>query len=255
MRAITFQDCVEFQNCFLFDGKFSPFENIDNFQTFYPHVLIGEIGGLINLSCKTARSVNIYDDEIKDECADIFIYLLLFGRMLEIHDDKKVLGAIAERWSDPLITTLKTEEDFYHQCIKMLKMVLCFLEPGSESYYSERHFYEIFSTIRQVSEFKTKLSWQEVINTFHKIIIHRHTNPASFTMDWLYRGSGRMNIKKLLQFIRKIDMDLPVKRIEFLERIMEIQSKIWMVEPFSNGAECEELSAQENQRHNIAWSY
>lgn len=243
LRDITFQDCVEFQDCFLFDGKFSPFENIDNFQTYFPRVLIGEIGGLLNLSCKSERSPNIYDDEIKDECADIFIYLLLFGRMIEMHQGKKVFGSIAENWSDSQTTRLKTEDDFYDQCMKMLKMVLCFLEPGSVTFYNERHFYEIFSTLREVSNYKTKLSWQQVINSFHQYVIHRHTNPITFTPEGLYKGSFQINIDNLLRLIDHIDLELPKKRVDFLKRMKAVQLAVIQFESSSNGHDFEQRLA------------
>lgn len=227
MKDILFEDCIEFQNCFLFDGKFSPFEQVEDFLTYYPRVLIGEIGGLFNISCKSVRSVNIYDDEIEDECADIFIYLLLFGRMLEIHAQKCVLGLIAKHWSDPVPDDLKTEEDYYNQCKNMIEKVIFFLNPDREHYYSEHHFYDIFSAIRQISNFKIKLSWQQVINTFHGYVIQKHTNPNLFTLDGLYRGSSRVNIGALLQFVDKIEMKLPAKRVDFLRRMENIQFELW----------------------------
>lgn len=226
MRDISFQDCIEFQNCFLFDGSFSPFEKVGDFRTYYPRVLIGEIGGLINLSCKLVRSANIYYEEVKDECADIFIYLLLFGRMLEIHDQKQVLGLIAKHWSDP-VTIALTEEDYYTQCENMIEQALCFLRPGKDHYYNESHFYEIFSSIQQLSKFITKLDWQLVINEFHRRVIQTHTDPKFFTLDGLYKGSFRINIESLLRFTGKVGIKLPEKRIDFLNRMKTAQAAFW----------------------------
>lgn len=226
MRDISFQDCVEFQDSFLFDGKFSPFESVGDFRTYYPRVLIGEIGGLINLSCKLRRSANIYSNEILDECADIFTYLLLFGRMLEIHDQKQVFGLIANHWSEPPAGPL-TEEEYYNRCQGMMEMVFCFLKPGKEAYYNENHFYHIFSSIQQASNFITKLPWQYVVNQFHLDVIQKHTDPIHFTPDGLYKGSFRINIDKILRFIAAVELELPEKRVSFLKRIMVAQDAFW----------------------------
>jgi hypothetical protein len=229
MRDILFEDCVEFQDCFLFDGRFSPFEKVDDlmdyypsgFRDYYPLVLIGEIGSLINLSCKEVRSPNIYDKEIEDECADIFIYLLLFGRMLEIHDKKRVFGLIQEHWKRPVAGAI-TRNNYYSECRKMMKKVERFLEPGKERLYNEEYFYEIFSSLQQVSMFATRLEWQQVINNFHTQVIQKHTDPNSFTPDRLYRGSFRINIEKLLGFVERVDAFLPEKRKDFLKRMGEL---------------------------------
>jgi hypothetical protein len=226
MRDISFQECVEFQDCFLFDGKFSPFEKVEDFRAYFPRVLIGEIGGLFNLSCKLARSVNPYDNEIEDECADLFIYLLLFGRMLEIHDQKQVLGLIAGHWNDPVTITL-TEEEYYNRCEDILEKVLCFLKPGKESYYNEHHFYELYLSIKQASKFITGLDWQPVINKFHRGVLQTHTDPNSFTADGLYKGTCRIHIDSLLRFIEKTDVKLPEKRVAFLKRMDALQDSFW----------------------------
>jgi hypothetical protein len=224
MRDISFTDCVEFQDCFLFDGKFSPFENVGDFRKYYPRVLIGEIGGLLNLSCKVPRSANTYDDEIKDECADIFIYLLLFGRMLEIHDQKQVLCLIGKNWNEP-VTVVLTEEEYYNECVGMIEKVCCFLKSGKEQYYNEGYFYEIFLSIQQASKFITKQNWQHIINKFHEQVIQKHTDVSHFTPDGLYKGGCRINIDNLLYFTRSVGVELPEKRIEFLQRMQVIQSK------------------------------
>lgn len=234
MRDISFQDCVEFQDCFFFDGKFSPFEIVDDFRSYYPRVLLGEIGGLLNLSCKLARSANTYGEEIRDECADIFIYLLLFGRMLEIHDQRQVLGLVAKHWNDPITVTL-TEADYYNRCEDMMEKVLCFLRPEKETYYNESRFYHIFSSIRQASNFITKVPWQHVVNQFHRDGIQKYTQPDRFTLDGLYKGSFRINIDNLLRFIIKVDVELPEKRVSFLERVKVAQSIFWP-RPLQKGA-------------------
>jgi hypothetical protein len=226
MRDISFQNCVEFQDCFLFDGKFSPFEKVSDFRTYYPRVLIGEIGGLVNLSCKMVRSANIYDEEIKDECADIFIYLLLFGRMLEIHDQKPVLGLIDRHWDDPVTIPL-TEEGYYSQCESIIEMVLRFLKSEKELCYNEIYFYEMFSLLRQASKFITKLDWQHVINNFHHEVIQTHTDPKFFTQGGLYKGACHINIDKLLHFVGEVGVELPEKRVDFLKRMIVTQSTLW----------------------------
>lgn len=233
MKDLSFQDCVEFQDCFLFDGKFSPFEKVSDFRTYYPRVLIGEMGGLLNLSCKSVRSPNIYDEEIEDECADIFIYQLLFGRMLEIHDQKQVLGLIGKRWSAP-VTALLTEEDYYNQCEGMLEDIQRFLKPERERCYNEDHFYKIFSSLQQVSKFITKQNWQHTINKFHQQVIQRHTDVNYYTLDGLYKGSFRINIDSLLYFIGKVGVELPEKRVDFLNRMKAVQSTFWPT-PTSGG--------------------
>lgn len=224
MKNLSFYDCAEFQDCFLFDGKFSPFENVEDFREYYPRVLIGEIGGLFNLSCKLVRSPNIYENEIEDECADIFIYLLLFGRMLEIHDQKKVLGAINESWHEP-VRQLVSEKEFFDCCTMMMEKSLRLLKPEREQCYTSQYFLEIFLLLLQASQYITQRDWQHTINKFHRQVILKHTDPASFTFDGLYKGSFRINVDKLLTFMDRINLQLPEKRIKILKRVAIAQSE------------------------------
>lgn len=223
MKDLSLQDCIELQDCFLFDGKFSPFENTDDFLEYFPLVLVGEIGGLINVSCKLVRTPNIYTDEIEDECADIFIYLLLFGRMLEIHEQKEVFNLIESHWNFP-VAPLQTEKEYYASCLAMLEKALHFLQPGKAEYYNGEYFCDFFLSILQVSNYITKKEWRQVINKFHEKVIQKHTDPNYFTLDGLYKGSFRINIEKLLAFADSIDIQLPEKRISFLRRVAVAQS-------------------------------
>jgi hypothetical protein len=234
MRDITLQDCIKFQDCFLFEGRFSPFENVSDFRDYYPWVLVGEIGGLINLSCKLARSPNMYDEDIEDECADIFIYLLLFGRMLEIHDQKQVLSLIDARWKEP-VTPLRTEKEYYDCCMGMVEKALRFLKPEKEQCYSEEYFHDFFLSILQASLYITNRGWQQIINKFHQQVINKHTDPACFTFDGLYKGSFRININNLLIFIDNAGIQLPDKRISFLRRMELAQSTFFAALPSSMG--------------------
>lgn len=223
MKNFSLNDCIEFQNCFLHDGKFSPFENVGDFRVYFPRVLIGEIGGLINLHCKLRRSCNKHDDEIEDECVDMFIYLLLLGRMLEIHDGKQVLGSIRECWNAP-ITPLASEEDLYQCLEEMIWSAFRLLKPGKELCYNETFFQGFFFSVQRVSEFVTSQSWQHLVNKFHQQVIEKHTAPMSFSFDGAYRGSFMMDIGHLLALIDKIEIKLPQKRIEFLARVNATQS-------------------------------
>jgi hypothetical protein len=224
MRDLSLQDCIEFQDCFLFDGKFSPFEFAGNFQDYYPRVLMGEIGGLFNLSCKLARSPNIYDDEVEDECADIFIYLLLFGRMLEIHDKKEVFNLIGKRWNHT-VAPLQTEGEYYDCCMTMMEKAIRFLKPGKEEYYNAEYFCDFFLSILQASNYRTKKEWRQVINKFHEKVIQNHTDPNHFTFDGLYKASFRINVEKLLAFADRVGVQLPEKRMSFLRRAAVAQSR------------------------------
>jgi hypothetical protein len=231
VKDLSFKDCVEFQDCFLFDGKFSPFENVGEFRDYYPRVLVGEIGGLINLSCKLVRSPNIYDGDIEDECADIFIYLLLFGRMLDIHDRKQVFSLISSRWNEP-VALLRTEEEYYDCCMGMIEKADRFLGPKEEQCYNEQYFHDFFLSILQASHYITGCGWQQIINKFHNKAIQKYTNPNCFTFDGLYKGSFRININKLLVFIDSVGIPLPEKRINFLRRV-EVAQSIYFPEPSS----------------------
>jgi hypothetical protein len=237
MKDLSLKDCVEFQDCFLFDGKFSPFEFVDNFRDYYPHVLMGEIGGLINLSCKLVRSPNIYDDEAEDECADIFIYLLLFGRMLEIHDKKEVFNLIGTHWNHN-VAPLQTNSEYYDCCVAMMEKAIRFLKPGKEEYYNAEYFCGFFLLILQASKYRTKKEWRQVINKFHETVIQNHTNPNHFTLDGLYKGSFRINVEKLLAFTDMIDIQLPEKRINFLRRAALAQSRYFPEPPSEETTNC-----------------
>ncbi|HEX5083947.1 MAG TPA: hypothetical protein VFY40_18010 [Blastocatellia bacterium] len=231
MKDISFKDCVEFQDCFLFDGRFSPFEGVGDFRDYYPLVLMGEIGGLLNLSCKLARSPNSYKEEIEDECADIFVYLLLFGRMLDIHEEKQVLNSITPYWNRP-VALFQAEAEFYDCCAEMLEKSLRFRYADKEQCFNEDYFSDFFLSILQASRYITDLSWQHIINKFHAKAIQKYTDPARFTLDGLYNGSFRININKLLAFIDDIGIRLPEKRIDFLRRMDELQS-VYFYEPES----------------------
>src|SRR5262249_33970361 len=163
-------------------------------------------GGLINLSCKLIRSPNIYNEQIEDECADLFIYLLLFGRMLGIHNNKDVLKLIDKNWNMSVDGVVR-EEDYYSKCVMMIEKTLCFLKPEKEHFYNEEYFYEIFLSIQQVSSFITKLDWQNVVNRFHYHAINKYTDINLFTPDGLYKGSFRINIDRLLCFTWKIGLE------------------------------------------------
>jgi hypothetical protein len=215
----------------LFDGKFSPFENVDDFLDYYPLVLVGEICGLINVSCKLVRTPNIYTDDIEDECADIFIYLLLFGRMLEIHKEKQVFNLIRSHWRYP-VAPLQTEKEYYACCLALNEKALRFLKPGREECYNDEYFRDFFLLILQVSNYITKKEWRQVINKFHEKVIQKHTDPNCFMFDGLYRGSFRINIDKLLAFADSIDIQLPEKRISYLRRVAVAQS-VYFPEPSS----------------------
>jgi hypothetical protein len=218
MKDVSFYLCVEFQDCFLFDDHFSPFEHVGDFRKYYPRVLLGEIGCLINASCKQPRSANLYDEEIKDECTDLFIYLLLFGRMLKIHKQIDVFGLIQKRWNDRIDGSI-SEDDFYNKCRGLMKKVDRFLDPEAEGLYNERYFYEIFLSIQQISRYQTGLDWQQVVNDFHRQVLVTHMDPKNITLDGWYKGVSRLDFGKLLGFIEKVDVNLPPKRIQFLERI------------------------------------
>ncbi|HKX31763.1 MAG TPA: hypothetical protein VJ302_29025 [Blastocatellia bacterium] len=223
MKDISLEDCIELQKCFLIGDKFSPFEDEEDFRTYYPLVLIGEIGGVINLSCKLVRSPNTYEEEFKDEGADMFIYLLLFGMMLEIHARVKVFGLIQEYWDRP-VATFSTEAEYYNHCLDLIKKVERFVRPGKEDLYTSEYFYEVFSSIQQVSQYVTKLDWQAVINNFHNKVIHKHSDPKAFTIDGTYNGSFQINIQKFLEFIIRVDAPVAKKRRDFLERLTKIQN-------------------------------
>lgn len=222
MKDIKLQDCIEFQDCFLFDGRFSPFEDVDDFLDYYPRVLLGEIGGLINLSCKLVRTSRTYDEEIEDECVDIFIYLLLFGRMLEIHRQKEVFNSIRTAWDEPF-PALRSKQKYNDCCASLMEMALRLIKPGKEQYYNDAAFHECFLVIRQASCFITNQSWQQLVNQFHRQTVIRHTDPTKLAFNGLFNGVFQIRMSSLLKFIEKVEIDLPQKRVKCLKELEAAQ--------------------------------
>ena len=74
MKSITLKQCAKFQEIFFHDRVYSPYEIIKNYD-YFPMVILGEIGTLLNTYLKQYRSPNDYKKEIGN---DVQTYLFVF---------------------------------------------------------------------------------------------------------------------------------------------------------------------------------
>jgi hypothetical protein len=222
MKDISLVDCIEFQDCFLYDGHFQPFETVKRYETYYPLALIGEFGGMIDLACKRVRSANLYTEQLTDECADMFVYLLLFGRMLEIHKEIKVLGLIDQNWSK-MPDIIITDETFPMATSAFLQTLSELLRAEGIHPFTEHFFLRIFEHIKCFNRYLAQQEWQETINEFHYTALLKYTTPSAYTIDGRYKGTTHVDFRKLQCFIERIGVDIPLKRAAFLQRLIAWQ--------------------------------
>lgn len=225
MKPISLELCIDYQMCFFHKDKFSPFELVENYKTYFPLALIGEIGSILNVYCKTFRSAKIYSPEISDECADTFIYLLIYGLYIENETNVKVFERISDAWStQPL--TINNDYALCSLCAETIRDITTLPQLVDEKSDLPLTFERIFNNIKAVNYYVLHQDWQVTIDLFHEKSIQKFSEINSFALDYKYKGSCWLNIKKFLEFINKTGVQLPLKRISYLGHIAKHQEKL-----------------------------
>lgn len=218
MRHLDFQSSVAFQDIFFHEGKYSPYELVEDPRNFYISSLLGELGSLLNTYCKQVRSPNIYDRELHNDCVDIFIFLLLTALA---NNRKDLCASFEELWVSEVQNPLLSEKDFF---VHVRDLVQKTLDLANDDFFTSKQFNEIFEGVKKINLFITKKNWVENITKTHReILIQEFTDPFRYTPEGYYRGSCYVNFQKLNAWIRDHEVELPSKRKLFLER-MESQS-------------------------------
>ncbi len=230
MKNITLDECISLQESFFHDGVFSPFEFVEDYHVFYPLAIIGEVGSLVNNFCKKIRSPNDYSSKIRNESADVFVYFLLFGRMIEKNEGLRVFGKIKENW-DEEPSIIKDDFNFKGEIDILLKKISLFSSTEKNECYTEEFFYEIFKLIKDINFYVTGSTWQEIINEFHINVIKEFTNIKKYSPDLWYNGSCYVNFSKIIDFIKRNEVEVPKKVFLFLDRIEKLQSVAKNINP------------------------
>ncbi|MCX6787888.1 MAG: hypothetical protein NT108_01835 [Candidatus Kaiserbacteria bacterium] len=224
MKNITLAAAINFQEIFLHDGVLSPYEFVDSWETYHPLVIIGEIGTLINNRCKSVRSPNEYAHDIENDCADIFISLLILGMLIERETAHRVFAGIKKEWKTPA-KGLKDEESLVKEMEALISKTFLLTKAGKEKCYTTDFFLRLFRSMKEVSVTVSGKSWQEIMNTFHTDTLEQLTSFDRYTPDLWYRGSCFVHFGKLLFWLQQNEVALPQKRLLFLERMRKLQEQ------------------------------
>ena len=221
MKDIDLDLCIEYQHCFFHDGFFSPFENVQDYRTFFPMAILGELGSLLNVYCKTFRSPNDYLSELSNESADVFVYLLLYGLIRENDLNERIVQGIADRWGlEP--SGPKNDQVLCEHVETIASTVLnlrCLDNPSLE----RAAFLEIFIHLKAIHSYMCQERWQTTINQFHCENVLKFSNPMAYTCDLMYRGSCWVNFDGLLGFVENAKIPISQKRITFLKKMRRMQ--------------------------------
>lgn len=224
MKNSTLDAAISFQEIFLHDGVLSPYEFVDSWETYHPLVLIGEIGTLINNHCKSIRSPNEYARDIENDCADIFISLLILGMLIERKTRYRVFSGIKKEWKTPA-KGLRNEESLTKEMEVLISKVFLLTKAGKEKRYTADFFLRLFRSMKEVSSAVSGKSWQDIMNAFHADTLEQLTSFERYTPDLWYRGSGFVHFGKLLFWLQQNEIILPKKRVLFLKRMQALQEQ------------------------------
>ncbi len=224
MKNITLDAAINFQEIFLHDEVLSPYEFVDSWETYHPLVIIGEIGTLINTRYKSMRSPNGYAHDIENDCADIFISLLILGMLIERETRYRVFSGIKKEWKTPA-KGLKDEENLIKEMEALISKTFLLTKAGKEKYYTADFFLRLFRSMKEISAYASGKSWQDIMNTFHADTLEQLTSFERYTPDLWYRGSCFVHFGKLLFWLQQNEVRLPQKRILFLERMRSLQEQ------------------------------
>lgn len=224
MKDIRLGECIAFQDIFWHNGVYSPFEAIEEPSSYFALAMLGEIGTLLNAHMKASRSPNYYSKEIVDDCADIFVCLLLLLLTEQRAGPSRIFDALEAEWDKQGSFLIASSFDFSNSVFRLIAHVeelaryeVEHTNPPSDLIVS------IFNNLKAITFYLTGKSWQSIINSFHELVFQRHTDFQHFTSDTWYRGSALLRFDLLIQWAKRNELYIPPKRMMFLERMALLQ--------------------------------
>lgn len=215
-KLIDLYGCIELQECFFDGNAYSPFECVKEPLKFYPMALLGEIGCLINTQCKTVRSTHDYFDTICHDCNDIFLYLLLTGRILEKeYKNLKYSHALYKYWDK--IDSYEGYTDVFRLLSSLNRLALQMITD-----HSTQIFIEFFKLFQYTNLILTERNWPDTATESSLQVLEEIDQGKPITPDLYYNGSFYINFKRLLKFIHKYDIKIPPKRVLFYQRLGDV---------------------------------
>ncbi len=214
MKSITLNEAVKFQDIFWHDGVYSPYEEVKDI-TYYPLVVAGEVGTLLNSFLKQTRSPNSYKKEIENDCADIFICFLIYLLVLQKKDGKNRISALEKVWNVKPVRIVDLR-NFKKKCVLLIEKILSDDLKSTDSL-------EIFRSIKSLTSYVSNKNWQKIIDEFHAYAFEKFTEFENYTPDLWYRGSCYVDFQKLIDWGKKNSAELPPKRLLFLKRMASLQ--------------------------------
>lgn len=224
MKNITLDSAIGFQDIFVHGDVMSPYEFVGSWQDYHPLVIIGEIGTLMNNLCKSVRSPNDYAHDIEDDCADIFISLLILGMEIEKKTEHRVFPGIRSAWNAN-VKGLRSEAELMSEMESLIGRAFLLTKADKEKSYTAEFFSGLFRSMKEIGAYASKKDWQEIMDGFHRHTLERLTSFERYTPDLWYRGSCFVDFGKLLAWVGQNEAALPKKRILFLERMKKLQDQ------------------------------
>ncbi len=82
----------------------------------------------------------------------------------------------------------------------------------------------MFGHVKAMAAYACSKDWQTLIDTTHAHYADIRTKPGEYTPDLRTKGAGYQNFAKLLEWITRNEVPLPIKRLDFLGRMAVLQS-------------------------------
>jgi len=229
-KNINLQSCVELQECFGYKIKgktvYTPYELVDDVDSFFQQAVVGELGTLLNYYCKTKKKKAFYSAEVLDEAADIFIYFLTHVMLLS--NKKKLLAIIEKAW-DKENKQLSSDSELNKSITELINNVFAFNLKTSEDLVLK-----IFNNIVLIGCFTTGNTWQEIIDQFHFVVLNNHLDPKKYALNFRYIGSGYIDFGRLLKWIevetKNDNLNVAPNIIKIFEKFEETSSRLKMID-------------------------
>ena len=221
MRNLDVDACLEFQQVF-YDpkGRYTPYELVDDPETYWPLSMFGEVGSLLNAYCKIPRSLKDYGPEIQDEAVDVFLYQIVTASLVR-PSYPELLDGLREDWGKPP-QLLNDDRQLFKPTWSLMDQVSGLPYPENNGYTTEK-FRDMFGLIKSIATYTTGKAWQPLINDAHVNYADIRTRPDEYTPDLRTKGAGYQDFNRLLQWVHKYEVPMPPNRIEFLGRMATLQ--------------------------------
>jgi len=222
VRNLGVDECIAFQDVF-FDpvtSTYSPYEQIQDPESYYPMALIGEVGSFLNAYSKRDRSLNDYTAEVEDEAVDMFLYLIMTPKIV-CPDKPELFSGIKADWNMPP-QPIDNDAALTQVAVSCVNGAARFSHAPQEAYTAD-HLRDMFGLIKSMAGYACDKDWQTIINTAHAQYAHIRTRPDEYTPDLRTKGAGYQNFALLLAWIERNEISMPVKRLDFLGRMAALQ--------------------------------